>query len=82
MVQQPLVGQDLLIFEASRSHLDTPHLVGLLWTSDQSDVDIYKRDIHASGGIRTRNPSKPAAADPCLRPPGHWDRLEYPTTVR
>jgi hypothetical protein len=32
MAQQPLVGQDLLIIEASRSHSDTPHSVGLLWT--------------------------------------------------
>jgi len=31
-----LVGQGLLIVEASRSRSDTPpHLVGLLWTSDQ-----------------------------------------------
>jgi hypothetical protein len=26
-------------------------------------------------GIRTHNPSKPAAADPRLKPRGHWDRL-------
>ena len=31
-------------------------------------------NIHASGGIRTHNPSKEAAADPRLRPRGHWDR--------
>jgi hypothetical protein len=31
MAQQPLVGQGLLITEASRSHtLDTPHSVGFL----------------------------------------------------
>jgi hypothetical protein len=36
MAQQPLMGQRILIIEASRSHtLDTPHSVGLLWTSDQ-----------------------------------------------
>jgi hypothetical protein len=35
MVQQPLVSQGLLIIEASRSHTDTPHSVGFLWTSDQ-----------------------------------------------
>jgi hypothetical protein len=29
MAHQPLVGQGLLIIEASRSHPDTPHLVGL-----------------------------------------------------
>jgi hypothetical protein len=31
-------------------------------------------DIRASGGIRTRNPSKQAVANPRLRPRGHWDR--------
>jgi hypothetical protein len=35
MAQQPLVGQGLFIIEASRSHSDTTHSVGLLWTSDQ-----------------------------------------------
>ena len=36
MARQPLGGQGLLIIKASRSHtLDTPHLVGHLWTSDQ-----------------------------------------------
>ena len=34
MAQQPLVDQGLLIIEASLLHSDTPHLVGLLWTSD------------------------------------------------
>jgi len=32
-------------------------------------------DIHAPGEIRTHNPSKRAAADPLLRPHGHWDYL-------
>jgi len=31
-------------------------------------------DIHAPGGIRTYNPNRRAAADPRLRPHGHWDR--------
>ena len=31
-------------------------------------------DIPAPGGIRTRNPSKRAAADPRLRPRGSWVR--------
>jgi hypothetical protein len=39
MVQQPFVGQGLLIIEASRLHSDTPHSVGLLWTSDQLDAE-------------------------------------------
>jgi hypothetical protein len=28
-------------------------------------------DIHVNEGIRTRNPSKRAATDPCLKPRGH-----------
>ena len=35
MAQQTLVGQGLLIIEASRSHSETPHSLGLLWASDQ-----------------------------------------------
>jgi hypothetical protein len=35
MVQRPPVGQGLLITEASQTHLDTPHSVRLLWTSDR-----------------------------------------------
>ena len=64
MAQRPLVGQGLLIVEASRSHSDTPHSVGLLWTSDQRDAETadntqhsQEKDIHATGGIRTRNSS-------------------------
>ena len=38
MAQQPLVGQDFIIIEASQSHSDTPHSAGLLWTSDQPDA--------------------------------------------
>jgi len=34
MAGQPPVGLGLLIVEVSRSHSDTPHSVGLLWTSD------------------------------------------------
>jgi hypothetical protein len=37
----PPVGQGLLIVEASRSQSDTPHLVGLFWTSDQSDTEAF-----------------------------------------
>jgi hypothetical protein len=39
MAKQPLLGQGLLIVEVSRSHSDTPHLLGLLWASDQPDVE-------------------------------------------
>jgi len=32
-------GQGLLSIEAARSHSDTPHSAGLLWTRDQEDVE-------------------------------------------
>jgi hypothetical protein len=76
-----LVGLGILTVEASRSHSDIPRSVGLLWTSDQpvaetSDNTQHSQEtnIHAPGGIRTHNPSQRAAADPRLRPRGHWDR--------
>jgi hypothetical protein len=85
MGRQLLVGQDLFIVEALRLYSDTPHSVGRLWRSDQSDAETYTRqhttpqdtDIHAPGGIRTRNPRERAAADSRLRPLGHWDRLSW-----
>jgi hypothetical protein len=76
------VGQGLLLVEDSRSHSDTPHLVRLLWTSDQPDAEpstwqrktLTKDSNLCPGGIRTHNPSKRATADPQLRPRGHWER--------
>jgi hypothetical protein len=90
MAQQLLVGQGLLIIEASRSHSDTPHSVGLFWTSDQPDAETstwqhsQETDIHAARGIQTHNPSKRAAADPRLRPRArHCDRLcDYINVVK
>jgi hypothetical protein len=38
-------------------------------------------DIHAPGGTGTHNPSKRAAADPRLRPRGHWDRRGLLTSL-
>ena len=36
--------------------------------------NTYKTNIHAPGELRTHNPSKRAAEDPCLRPCGQGDR--------
>ena len=36
MARQSLMGQGILIIEASRLHSDTPRSVGLLWTGDRS----------------------------------------------
>jgi hypothetical protein len=49
------------------------------WSARRTDLyltkhNTHKRDIHVTGGIRTHDPSKRAAADPRLRPRGHWER--------
>jgi len=58
---------------------DIPHKVQLLWTSDQREPEntqhSQETDTDATGGIRTRNLYKRAAADPRLRLHGHRDRL-------
>ena len=77
MVQQPLVGNGLFIIKGSWSHSHAPPLDE--WSVRRRDLCLTthsnheETDIH-SRGIRTRNPSKRAAADPRLRPRGHWDR--------
>jgi len=37
--QQPLGGCGFLTVEVSRTHSDTPHSVGPLWTSDQREAE-------------------------------------------
>jgi len=72
------VGQGLLIIEDSRSYSDTPHLVGLLWTSDQPDAETstwqhttLTRDKHPCPR-RVWNPQSQQA----------WGRKPTPYTVR
>lgn len=80
--QQPLIDHSLLIIEVAWYHSDTPHSLGLLWTSDQPDVEPLPKKtqqcreihIHELDGIQTRNPNKRAAANSHLRQRGHWDR--------
>jgi len=76
-------GPGLLIIKASRSQRDITQLLGLLWKSDEPrqrhlpDTQHSKEtDIHAPDGIRTRSPSKRAAAERRPRPRGHWDRFK------
>ena len=54
LLDSPYWGQDLLIFEASRSHSDKPHSVGLLWANDRpiaTTNNIQKREtsMHLAG---------------------------------
>jgi len=56
MARQTLLGQDFLIVEVSRSPSDTPHSVGLLWTSDRP----RRRDLYlTTHNIRQRQTSMP-----------------------
>jgi hypothetical protein len=77
----PTEGQDLLITKASRSHSDAPHSVGLLLMIDRpiaetstwhTTLTIDRHPCPRRGW--THSPSKRTAADPRLRPRGHWDR--------
>jgi len=76
MAQQTPGGQGLHIVEDSQSHSDTSNLVGLLWTSDQPDAETSteQQTTMPLVGFKPTNPSKRAAADTNLRPPGNWDR--------
>ena len=80
----PPVGQGLLIHEVSRSHRTTHHSrqdsSGRVISSSQRPLSdntqhSQQTNIHASGGIRTHNLSRRAAANLRLIPRGHWDRL-------
>jgi len=72
-----IVGVECYCCTGSHSLTHT-HTAGLLSTRDRPAADNQSNseesDIPASGGIRTHNPSKRAAADPRLRPRGYWDR--------
>jgi hypothetical protein len=64
MAQQPLVDQGLLMVEASRSHADTPHSVGLLWTSDQPDEETSTYTTHNTHNRQTS--MYPAGFEPTI----------------
>jgi hypothetical protein len=83
------VGLDLFKAEVPRLHSETTHSVGHLWTGDQPFAEASarqyttvtrERDSHDPGGIRTRNLSKQAAADPHFRHRGHRDSPLYALT--
>jgi len=86
IVRQPNSGQGLRHYRnftitLRHTHTQT-HSVGLLRKTISRHRNLYltthntQRHIHASAGIRTRNPKKRMAADPHLRPRSHWERHE------
>jgi hypothetical protein len=92
MARQPLGGLGRLIF---RGFTITHFRHATLGRTPLDEGPARRRDLYLTthntqkrqtsmppGGIRTQNPSKRAAADPRLRPHGHWDRLNrVPCTV-
>ena len=46
------------------------------WSARHRDLYLTTHNTQP-GGLRNHNSSKPAAADPRLRPQGHWDRLYF-----
>ena len=64
----PLEGYSLLIIQASLWS-DQP----VAETSSCQHKHSQETDIHAPGGIGTQNSTKRMAADPRLKPQGHWD---------
>ena len=77
------LGLGRLTVQVSTSHLHTVgrsplnewparHMSSYLHNTQQTQ----QTDIHALSGIRTHDPCTRAAADSCLWPHGHWDRLE------
>jgi hypothetical protein len=83
MVLRPNAGHGLLILKVSRLQAMTHHSrqdsSGRMISSSQRHLPDNtqppkKTDIHGPGGMRTRNLSKRVAADPRLRPRGHWNR--------
>ena len=59
------------------THNDTSQSAGSLCTSDRpvAETSTWQHNPRPGGGIRTRDPSTRAAADPRLRPLSHWHRL-------
>jgi len=72
MAQQPLVGQGLLITEASGSHSETQHSVRLLWTSDQPEANTstwQHTTIRGDRYLRRRRGSNPQSQQASGRRP-------------
>ena len=57
IMQQSIIGQDLLIVEASRWHSYTPHLAGLLWTSYWSIAETTTWQRTTLTRVRRRAPA-------------------------
>ena len=76
MPREPLVGE---VFTITLRHTTLASNPLDEWSSRRSYLylkthNTHKRHIHAAGGIRNHNSRKLAAADPRIRPRGHWQQ--------
>jgi hypothetical protein len=79
--QQPPVGQSLLLVDTPRSHSDTVHSVGFLWTSDQPNLTPswqYTTLTTDRYPCHNRNPNPKSQQVSCRGPaPQNARPLEY-----
>jgi hypothetical protein len=71
IARQPIVGQGLLVIEASRSHSVTPHTVGILWMSDQlvAETSTWRDTTFTLGFMPPRRDSSPQPQQASSRRP-------------
>ena len=81
VAQHPPVDRFLLVIEASQSHWETLHSIGLLWMNDEPATQTstwqhtaLTRDKHECLRRYSKLQIQQARADPCPRPRNHWDR--------
>jgi len=73
MSQQPLMGQGLLIIEASQSFSDSPHMSDLLWKRDQPDAVTSTRQ-HTTLTRQRRQCRWRDSNSQTQQASGHWVR--------
>jgi hypothetical protein len=63
LARQPLVSLGRLLIKPARSHSDTPHSIGLLWTSDRpvEETSIWQHNTH-----KRQTFTSPAGFDPAI----------------
>ena len=68
------MSRGLLIFEALRSRLDTPHSVGLLWMGDRHDAETC---LTAHNILKRQTSRRPTGLE-CATPASEWPKTARP----
>jgi hypothetical protein len=77
MAHRTLLAQGLFIVEASRSLVDSPHSVGLLWAFDQSNAETctLQHNTH-----KKQASMPPTRLEPASEPP-HTHTIDRASTL-